>query len=454
MWMAMAAMVAIVLAGVGAADDVYRSWGFEDLRGNGWELRMVPVAAGGHGLCLLEAVFDFERYAQTERVYACWTSDCKHVYRSDDVGRSWSPEVVLGWAVTDLFTASTGTHLAWDRDGGRWRRLGREWDELPCDLQVSNRNPMTQGIGEHGGVVMVAEYAATSSAAARVWRSTDDMATWAPVLSLPVTHAGDSGLESVRHFHAVQPDPWRPGAWYAFSGDTGRECRVYWSGDDGVSWSEVTDLQPGGIDQALSVHRMTCVQFWADGLGWLTDDPLGGRGSAFVRAGRGADLYVNAVCRADASLGRWLVRTDAGLVCYPEARADGVHLGLVEDRARYREVGVVEDGVGGFTYARGSRQAIEGRWVTTVGVSTEKARWNYMAGWELDLVRPVIEETPVEGVAGTVGTVGGIGIVGVLGLGKWWVWRWIGGRMRKRKDIFTTEAQSTQRRARKNGVMK
>lgn len=213
----------------------------------------------------------------------------------------------------------------------------------------------------------------------QIFRSRNRGLTWETVLELPVSHA--------RHIHCVQHDPFAPGTWWASTGDTAQESRLYKSTDDGDTWKDMTGEMPavygeGGFPTfKQSAYRFTAIAITEKGLFWPTDDWLGGlnrykpelplkdrAGSRLIFRQRddGADIenvaYLGYAARSMTDVGKgWIVTTEAK---YPEvgirpqvfyvpkdAPEEAEHLFDVDNYA-WRGTG--------FSYARASRVADKG----------------------------------------------------------------------------------------------
>lgn len=212
-----------------------------------------------------------------------------------------------------------------------------------------------------------------------IYRSRDAGVTWEPVLEL--------GPDKARHFHCVQPDPFRPGTWWASTGDVPKECRLYRSDDDGDSWTDVTGAattsgHPSFRSSHQAAYRFTALAFTPDAMLWPTDDWMGGlqhydqrlpldqrAGSRLFLSARDPSkvdtkevAYLGYAARSitDAGPG-WIVTTESK---YPEIsvrpqvfyvpKADLSQTRHLFDIDNYHWRGT------GFTYARASRIAQDG----------------------------------------------------------------------------------------------
>jgi ubiquinone/menaquinone biosynthesis C-methylase UbiE len=153
----------------------------------------------------------------------------------------------------------------------------------------------TRSIDEFAGVVIFAEYPDNKVAAKRsagpergkgtartryqnssVFRSTDGGRSWAKVF--------EKERKEIRHFHTAAADPTEAGVWYISSGDEPVESRVWKSVDHGLTWADVTAVDPDvrlhpSLSGAQAIHRYTDIAILPDRLIWGTDDMLGSPGS-------------------------------------------------------------------------------------------------------------------------------------------------------------------------------
>ena len=86
-------------------------------------------------------------------------------------------------------------------------------------------------------VVIFGEYVLDDAKTARLWRTTDRGKTWTKVMEKTANN-GVSENGEIRHFHAVCCDPYTFD-WWACSGDGDKQCKIWRSKDDGVTWDEL-----------------------------------------------------------------------------------------------------------------------------------------------------------------------------------------------------------------------
>lgn len=87
-------------------------------------------------------------------------------------------------------------------------------------------------------VVIFGEYDTEDSMSENLnlWRTTDHGTTWQSVLS-QTGNDNVAGAGEIRHFHCVQADPYQLGDWWASSGDTNQQDKIWRSQDEGLSWT-------------------------------------------------------------------------------------------------------------------------------------------------------------------------------------------------------------------------
>lgn len=162
-----------------------------------------------------------------------------------------------------------------------------------------------------------------------VWRSIDAGATWTSVFTKNTRNHADP---EIYHFHVVRRDPYNAGHWYISSGDLPDECFVWRSTDDGLTWTDVSDL--AYTDERQKIHRTTNMYFTEDYIYWGVDDYIttDGMGSAWVRAsrnlGKGNRLQITHLF----NLQNWVIsltQTPYGLVAFTENRPTDTANGLI-----------------------------------------------------------------------------------------------------------------------------
>ena len=83
-------------------------------------------------------------------------------------------------------------------------------------------------------VVIFGEYAGDSKETVNLWRTENKGLTWTSVLAPTGNNGGVNG--EIRHFHAVAADPYTK-HWWAASGDSDTQCKIWRSTDDGLTWT-------------------------------------------------------------------------------------------------------------------------------------------------------------------------------------------------------------------------
>lgn len=138
------------------------------------------------------------------------------------------------------------------------------------------------GVGRgFGETVIFSEYQAGSSSPVELglWRmGSDDLAPGRVFSAIGGERVGKI-LQEIRHFHTVFPDPYSPGTWYASSGDSGNQNKLWLSTDDGRTFVEL-ELEvegfAGGQARSRGALRFTSARVLSKNhLVWATDDGLG-----------------------------------------------------------------------------------------------------------------------------------------------------------------------------------
>jgi len=216
------------------------------------------------------------------------------LYVSHDLGESWSriyenaqwdSKIRAGFSLAGgsrLIRTYTGRMYHFDASGklvsssltGAWHWHG------------------SQGIGESAtGVVMYAEYAPLRDEDGvqqlSVWRYRphDYDREWQRVLTLPAAIRPPQG--EIRHFHVCRPNPTNPDQWILASGDKGAHCRLWFSEDDGDTWSEAQLPSPifSNAPEGKYPFILRFTQFSAldNDLIWGTDDTAHAGRAVLVR---------------------------------------------------------------------------------------------------------------------------------------------------------------------------
>lgn len=123
-------------------------------------------------------------------------------------------------------------------------------------------------VDAYGNNVMMADYG-SSTATKKLWKSTNGGTTWTDITAnVPISVA-------IRHFHAVQSDPFT-GHWWLASGDNDNQCNIWKSTDVGATWT----LMGGGSQE----FRTLSFVFESDYVYYGMDCPLASTPSKLFRA--------------------------------------------------------------------------------------------------------------------------------------------------------------------------
>lgn len=84
--------------------------------------------------------------------------------------------------------------------------------------------------------VIFGEYGTTTDGTSyALWRTTNSGVSWTKVLEVSGDSNGTWGTGEIRHWHGVFADPYTK-HWWACSGDTNEQCKIYRSTDSGDTW--------------------------------------------------------------------------------------------------------------------------------------------------------------------------------------------------------------------------
>lgn len=120
------------------------------------------------------------------------------------------PSVNAWWVDDDVVVASAERWVFTSVDGGR---SFRPTLELPPTSGPAGVTP--SAFCEHDDDFYLGEYPLATDTTPRIWRSTDLGHSWEMALTLP----------GVRHFHAIQVDPYTDDLWVT-TGDAEEACRI------------------------------------------------------------------------------------------------------------------------------------------------------------------------------------------------------------------------------------
>lgn len=192
----------------------------------------------------------------TGKLYGLFTSNT-HFATSTD-GITWTDQGAAAftyWTNQSQFMVFTTSWMYHATSDGRIFRAPKDnftgWVEIsaPVPATTTGRAGDLAVFGD-GTVLLYTNYDPSTSpySGSFLWRSTDNGATWAEVMSLPDPQS--------RHGHAVRVDPWHDGHAYWMVGDdpglgvTWPDAGLYKSTDYGATWTAVytvADRQAAGL---------------------------------------------------------------------------------------------------------------------------------------------------------------------------------------------------------------
>lgn len=356
-------------------------------------LSLTPATAGSEGLhpraVFLEHVSSPVRNAVTDEVIAAHGA---LVYRSTDLGRTWSSYPVGEYAPSTIyrcFTLADGNRVLQTQEPVATWLVDAEFRLLArCETGAHTWHGTWSVDQSEAGVVMYAEYASATHAL-HVWRSADRGRTWAPALSIKGM-TGRREDADARHFHTCQADPHQPGRWIVSSGDHFTHCRVWTTEDDGATWTEApAPTVPAGViapRRARQLLRYTAAIFTPDLLCFPTDDLLERGQAGFVVADRRRPTEIRAVLPLGPNEMRAYVRIDDRFgVAIAQSKHDVDHaeVFLTEDWEKATQIAALEspDGdISAFTRSVCSRMAKDGVFFSFddsgfAGPGCRAARW-------------------------------------------------------------------------------
>ncbi len=352
-------------------------------------------------LYFLEHVFDYQNYRHSMELLAKSDADEHTIFRSTDLGRSWEYAARINSMPSLMFTTAAGSRLVWDKGTNKLVRITTEWQESAVINSPAYSWHGSQGIGQHGATIMLAEYWVDAARTeGHVYRSRDDGRSWEIVFTMPSLGSSAPSQDIIRHFHVLQPDFYCPGHWYLSSGDGQQQCRVWHSQDDGNTWLDVTDHTPEGTS-LQAIHRFTSIHFGPEEIVWGTDDMMNGTGAKLVKAYRGHPLDIRAAANLTINHIRNIISTEIGFIgvtensynnIIPGFNEPGIEVALFTKNEHPLYLGILPNVSGSFTVSCASRMAVGGVFFSLV-------RWNKpgrMLRWEVS-ENPIKLQSLVEG---------------------------------------------------------
>jgi len=385
-----AAVVLVALSAAAAVEEGSPLCSFRVTSLVALSLDVYPMLMNGKGLDFLD-----HRVSNGQNVLLVRSWADRTVYTSRDMGRSWRPlPNSAGRRWYKGFVTEEGNVLLWDEK--QMELVDPKGNVLGTQPDTPRAWHGSWGIGQSGKTILWAEYGVAEATELRVFRSPDGGRTWGEAFR---QRTNFSAAPQIRHFHVVQPDPYRPGCWYLASGDTPEQSKVWLSKDDGRTWAEVTDPAVMGTARQR-LHRFTTVVFTKDYLYWATDDLMEGRKAAVVRTKRSEPLHLEMMGQVGSEAIRNLTATPYGLVAISEAKKGGagVNVFLFTPEARVVPVGTIARAPGGpsqtgFTYSLGSKEAVEDTFFTyaegtAIGVRSNALLWRLRPSGKAGADRP------------------------------------------------------------------
>lgn len=232
--------------------------------------------------------FRLSTIQEQDAIYSTWarTGETPTWAKSTDGGATWVAKSTMPATCNAFAKLTSGTILAVEEKGTTaaggsmprvWRSTddGATWSEVPAGL---NFGPISsQGICEGtDGSVLIGEYGNIGEFAYRVRRSTDDGLTWETTFS----SSGDEPQGDPGHIHSVTYD--HVAEKHVIFVDrpinaTWGGPHIYASGDNGVTWDFVGESDH--VDKPNFVSPM----YFADYIAWGSDNHINGRISRIHR---------------------------------------------------------------------------------------------------------------------------------------------------------------------------
>jgi hypothetical protein len=224
----------------------------------------------------LEHVYGRKGARSTEVIVrTAWTLQC-----SGDLGETWREiELPQGMLPARCFTTDSGRHLVQVVESPDVHLFDADWTYLGSRTAGRHQWHGTWSIDQGArGTIMFCEYADLAPLV-RVLRSNDDGESWECVFTQPSDET-DPAAGVVRHFHTCQADPFLDGRWYLSSGDRESQNGVWYTDDDGLTWTRARP-EVGAVEgpelptwRTANVVRHTAEVILQDAVLWPTDDNL------------------------------------------------------------------------------------------------------------------------------------------------------------------------------------
>ncbi len=378
-----------------------------------------------------EHVYDRTNKCSTKSVIAVRRGG---VSVSNDLGEEWQHIELVGCKDINLdhcFTLNDGTHLLQGKPSkGAGPQLSdsfvapfflysADWKLLGESYPEETHWHGSRSVDEAGGVVMFAHYPANVGKhgidlgdpelvakhdirTPKVYRSMDAGRTWSVVFS--------RSPKDIRHFHTLIADPFVPGTWWLSSGDQFDECHIWLSPDNGETWAEVSqknpgvELHPSMAGRSQAVFRHTDMWVGEHEVSWGSDDWLGGAsnygdpnvpvraGSRMYRATKSYPLvpklvgFVGNPVRSIIDVGAaFIITTEAKQEILPRPQVFVVSKQAPNLLTELFTIDVVDGSRTGFTFSRASRAACDGTFFTYRGNHDLANSPTRILRWQIDL---------------------------------------------------------------------
>ena len=174
---------------------------------------------------------------ETWKEYASLTIDAANGIWITNLFVDHRNNIIYGLKTTDGWSRKNNYVCSYFNDGTKWHQKENPLS-LGSKIWLGNNNCIDVCTSPDWSVrsIIFGEYGTTTDGTTyALWRSTNGGTSWEKVLELGGDFDGATGKGEIRHWHTVQADPYTK-HWWATSGDTNRQCQIYRSTDNGVTW--------------------------------------------------------------------------------------------------------------------------------------------------------------------------------------------------------------------------